>query len=164
MFVYGTLKRGYPNHEGYCTAATGVKEAAVRGALYSTLFGFPVLELPEEEILYRATGDYREDRLALERIQAGLAGRDQPPGSGQGPFYGRARGELLYFSDSGNSLAAIDRLEGFLPGGESLYTRVIAAVRPAGGGEAEEEAAWVYVADPAGFPGAQPLPGGLWKP
>ena len=42
---------------------------------------------------------------------------------------GVVRGELIVFDDPETRLLAIDRLEGFRPGGRSLYRRVLVPVR-----------------------------------
>jgi gamma-glutamylcyclotransferase (GGCT)/AIG2-like uncharacterized protein YtfP len=76
------------------------------------------------------------------------------------------RGELLTFDDPAERLRALDRLEGFVPGGDSLYRRVLLPAVP--DGEAAPIAAWTYV-----WPGAAGeadhldhlasyLPGGRW--
>jgi len=56
---------------------------------------------------------------------------------GWAPVYG----ELLTFDDSESRLAAIDRLVGFLPGGPSLYRRVLVPVYE----RRELIPAWLYV-------------------
>jgi gamma-glutamylcyclotransferase (GGCT)/AIG2-like uncharacterized protein YtfP len=50
-------------------------------------------------------------------------------------------GELLTFDDPESRLPAIDRLEGFRPGGSSLYRRVLVPVRANGA----KLPAWLYV-------------------
>ena len=44
LFVYGTLKRGYGNHDRFCQGVLEIREAQVRGRLYEGP-GFPVLEV-----------------------------------------------------------------------------------------------------------------------
>ena len=53
LFVYGTLKRGYWNHDLFCEGVLEIREAQIRGRLYEGP-GFPVLEVPDEDILARA--------------------------------------------------------------------------------------------------------------
>ena len=66
-------------------------------------------------------------------------------------------GELITFEDPEEHLPAIDGLEGFRPGGESFYTRVLVLVRLADGGETV--LAWAYsVEEGSGVH----LPGGSW--
>ncbi len=45
LFVYGTLKSGYWNHDPFCEGALEIREARIRGRLYEGP-GFPVLEGP----------------------------------------------------------------------------------------------------------------------
>ncbi|HEC03376.1 MAG TPA: gamma-glutamylcyclotransferase, partial [Phycisphaerales bacterium] len=54
-----------------------------------------------------------------------------------GPVYG----ELLTFDDPETRLPTIDRLEGFRPGGPSLYRRVLVPVYIVG----QKLLAWLYV-------------------
>ena len=56
LFVYGTLKRGYWNHDLFCRGVLAIQEAQVRGRLFEGP-GFPVLEVPDEDILAHGTGD-----------------------------------------------------------------------------------------------------------
>ncbi len=57
LFVYGTLKRGYWNHQRFCTQARSIEPAVVWGRLYHLNAGFPALEVPEGLILARGTAD-----------------------------------------------------------------------------------------------------------
>lgn len=54
LFVYGTLKRGYWNHQRFCAQARSIEPAVVWGRLYHLHAGFPALEVPEGLILARA--------------------------------------------------------------------------------------------------------------
>jgi len=51
LFVYGTLKRGFWNHDRFCRGVLTVEYAVVRGRLFEASSGIPVLEVPEEDIL-----------------------------------------------------------------------------------------------------------------
>ena len=51
LFVYGTLKRGFWNHDRFCRGVLTVEDAVVRGRLFETSSGIPVLQVPEEDIL-----------------------------------------------------------------------------------------------------------------
>ena len=143
LFVYGTLKRGYWNHDAFCEGVLEIREAQVRGRLYEGP-GFPVLEVPDEDVLAHGT----PDPLADVATQARLSGQmESPPGpareSATAGAWGAVYGELLTFDDPESRLSAIDRLEGFRPGGSSLYRRVLvpAAVNGAC------ELAWVYTVE-----------------
>ena len=52
-------------------------------------------------------------------------------------------GELLTFDDPQETLPALDRLEGFRPGGSSLYRRVLIPASVNGA----RELAWVYTVE-----------------
>ena len=56
-------------------------------------------------------------------------------------------GELLTFDDPASRLPAIDRLEGFRPGGSSLYRRVLVPATVNGA----SELAWVYTVETTGI-------------
>jgi len=121
LFVYGTLKRGYWNHERFCRGVLSVEEAVVRGRLYELPSGIPVLEVPEADVLAHGTADPLADVATQARLAAEFAARaahpeleeNGAPGGRWGPVYG----ELLTFDDPETRLPAIDRLEGFLPDG-----------------------------------------------
>ena len=68
-----------------------------------------------------------------------------PEGAKQGAW-GAVYGELLTFDDPESRLHAIDRLEGFRPGGSSLYRRVLVPAAVNG----SQELAWVYTAEVTG--------------
>ena len=67
LFVYGTLKRGYWNHDAFCQAVLEVREAQVRGRLYEGP-GFPLLEVPEEDVLASGTADPLADAATQARL------------------------------------------------------------------------------------------------
>jgi hypothetical protein len=58
------------------------------------------------------------------------------------PTWSDVPGELLTFDDPDKRLPRIDRLEGFHPGAESLYQRVLLPIRCANG---LRTSAWAYV-------------------
>jgi gamma-glutamylcyclotransferase (GGCT)/AIG2-like uncharacterized protein YtfP len=67
-------------------------------------------------------------------------------------------GELLTFDDPKTRLPAIDRLEGFHPGGLCLYRRVLVPVRTNG----TELPAWLYVVGDRMDGSLKELLGGVW--
>ena len=143
LFVYGTLKREYWNHDAFCQGVLEIRDAQVRGRLYGGP-GFPVLEVPDQDVLVQGTAD----PLADVATQARLSGR---VGSCSGPAresatagaWGAVYGELLTFDDPESRLPAIDRLEGFRPGGASPYRRVLIPATVNGA----RELAWVYTVE-----------------
>ncbi len=145
LFVYGTLKRGYSNHDSYCRGVRAIEKALVRGHLYIRPDRIPFLEVPEQDILAEGTADPIADAAAQERLSSHIGPpqlAESPPGK---PASGRGvvHGELLVFDDPETRLPAIDRLEGFRPGGRSLYRRVLVPVLV----KETWRAAWVYAVD-----------------
>ena len=120
LFVYGTLKRGYWNHQRFCAQARSIEPAVVWGRLYHLHAGFPALEVPEGLILSRGTADPLADARRQQEIDTPRFGR--PTGD-----WDLIHGELVTFTDPQRDLPPIDRLEGFRPGGHSMYQRVMVA-------------------------------------
>jgi gamma-glutamylcyclotransferase (GGCT)/AIG2-like uncharacterized protein YtfP len=154
VFVYGTLKRGERNHGRYCPGALRVEPATVSGHLYDLPgghpdlgpgYGYPALVVPWASILATGTTDYAAD-AALEP-PAAVTGEQAPP----------VHGELLAFDDPESRLPALDALEGYVPGTESPYRRVLVPAAIPGAGE--RVAAWTYVVDE---PVGTYLSGGRW--
>lgn len=147
LFAYGTLKRGFANHDRYCRDATEVVDASVRGWLYDLPFGFPAVVVPPETIHTTGTADHAGDAEVQRRFSGALSG---PPPDTPVVF-----GELLTFDDPRYRLPALDRLEGFEPGSFSLYRRVLVPARTSRG----TVPAWLYaIREPSGAH----LPGGRW--
>jgi gamma-glutamylcyclotransferase (GGCT)/AIG2-like uncharacterized protein YtfP len=129
IFVYGTLKRGFWNHDRFCRGVLDIREAEVRGRLYEMHSGIPVLQVPDEDVLAHGTSDVWADVATQARLSEQLASYPVPAlQSATAGDWGRVYGELLTFDDPENRLPAIDRLEGVRPGGASLYTRVLVPV------------------------------------
>jgi gamma-glutamylcyclotransferase (GGCT)/AIG2-like uncharacterized protein YtfP len=173
LFVYGTLKRGFWNHDRFCRGVLAVVDALVRGRLFETSSGIPVLQVPEEDILAVGTTDPLADvatclraethRQAQARVVARMSNPDPTPDrlpkKGTGAPWGPVFGELLTFDDPVIRLPAIDRLEGFHPGGPCLYRRVLVLVQVNG----TVLPAWLYVADVNEYLGFKPLTSGKWR-
>lgn len=143
VFVYGTLKRGMWNHERFCAGALTIEEAVVSGRLYEMDCGLPVLQVPEADILAHGSADPRADVGTQACLEAEMAQHPDLRGKGlTRRGWGLVRGELMTFDDPAERLPRLDRLEGFRPGGPSLYRRVLVPVftgdRPV--------PAWAYVA------------------
>ncbi|MBI2842743.1 MAG: gamma-glutamylcyclotransferase [Armatimonadetes bacterium] len=136
LFVYGTLKRGYWNHEAYCRSAVSVEEATVRGRLYELPSGIPVLEVPSEDILSVGTDDPVADIQTQESISVASLSRDLSD-------WHAIHGEIITFSNPELCVPPIDRLESFRPGRSSLYHRVLV---PAVTQAHVVVTAWCYVA------------------
>ena len=160
LFVYGTLKRGYWNHDRLCRGVLDVQEAVVRGCLYEMPSGIPVLEVPEVDILAHGTADPLADVATQVRLAGHLASYLEPtPRSTTVGDWGPVYGELLIFDDPSTRLPAIDRLEGFHPCGRSLYSRVLVPVH------ARESivSAWLYIGDTAVRRGTKLIQSGIWS-
>jgi gamma-glutamylcyclotransferase (GGCT)/AIG2-like uncharacterized protein YtfP len=129
IFVYGTLKRGFWNHDRFCRGVLDIREAEVRGRLYEMHSGIPVLQIPDRDVLAHGSPDPLADVATQARLSEQLASYPVPAlQSATAGDWGRVYGELLTFDDPETRLPAIDRLEGFRPGGSSLYKRVLVPV------------------------------------
>lgn len=131
--VYGTLRRGGWNHDRYMAGYLCVESCTLPGKLGWLSPQIPMLEVPEEEVLAIGTRDYLADARLQERLDqefAPLAERTR---------CGAAVGEIYTFNDPEAILPPLDRLEGFRPGQQSLYRRVLVRT-------GEGALAWVYAA------------------
>lgn len=147
LFVYGTLKRGFWNHDRFCRGVLTVEDAVVRGRLFETSSSIPVLQVPEEDILAVGTTNPLADVATQAHVMARMSNPeptpDRLPKKGTGVPWGPVYGELLTFDDPETRLPSIDRLEGFHPGGQSLYSRVLVPVCM---DRERRLTAWAYVA------------------
>ena len=159
VLVYGTLKRGFANHDRFCHNAVDVQPATVCGRLYD-LGSFPALEVPEETILAYGTADPCADVATQERFEAEAAQHPDLRAKGcKRRGWGLIRGELMTFDDAAERLPRLDRLEVFHPGGPSLYRRVLVPVFTGD----EPAPAWAYVAgENLGRMCSRPLKSGHW--
>lgn len=142
LFVYGSLKKGFWNHERFCTGVVSIQEAEVSGRLYD-LGAYPALKVQEECILAKGTVNPRADVATQARFEAKAVPHAGLLNSGNTRHdWPRVRGELMTFDDPKERLPRLDRLEGFHPGGPSLYYRLLV---PAITGKGII-LAWTYVA------------------
>ena len=148
LFAYGTLKRGFSNHDVFCANVLSVEEATTGGELYELPFGFPALVPDLDGILMVGTRDYEFD--AAEQRRLGAATLKPKTGIGSKVF-----GEVFTFDDPVNRLPKLDHLEGFDPDGSSLYRRILIPVETAPG----SVTAWAYAIDQ---PAGTRLPDGVW--
>lgn len=163
LFVYGTLKRGFWNHDHFCQGFLGVEEAWVRGRLFETSSRIPVLRVPEEDILAVGTANPLADSATQAELTARVFDPDSSgrlPAAAPGEPWGPVQGEIFTFDDPEIRLPAIDRLEGFNPGGLCLYRRVLVPVRAGG----NLLLAWLYAAGDHWGGRLRELPGGIWPP
>lgn len=125
IVVYGTLKHGYWNHEAFCSDAISIQHATVRGRLYELPSGIPVLEVPEQDIITHGSADILGDIAMQHSLEANTPGYFECGGDG----WQQIEGELITLPDPERTLPPIDRLEGFVLNGASLYRRVLVPVR-----------------------------------
>ena len=163
LFVYGTLKRGFWNHDRFCRGVLAVEDAVVCGRLFETPSGIPVLQVPEEDILAVGTTDPRADVATQAHVTARMSSPeptpDRLPKKGTGAPWGPVYGEILTFDDPVIRLPAIDRLEGFHPGAPCLYRRVLVPVRING----TVLPTWLYVVGDRWTGSVKELTGGIWR-
>ena len=135
--VYGTLKRGGPNHDRYMTGYLSVEETVLRGRLRWLSPGIPMLEVPPEDILAVGTTNYLADAALQASLTAELAGhphQEIPPDP-----WDLIPAEVFTFDDPETRMPPLDRLEGFRPGGRSLYRRIVIRLECASGN------GWIWV-------------------
>lgn len=142
IFVYGTLKEGYWNHEAFCSDAISIQDATVRGRLYELPSGIPVLEVPDHDIIAHGSADILGDIAMQHGIEASMPGYLECNGEG----WQQIEGEFITLPDPGMTLPPMDRLEGFNPDGASLYIRVLVSVKLH---DQCVTSAWCYVAGSA---------------
>ena len=102
------------------------------------------LEVPDEDVLAHGTADPLADVATQARLSGQRGSSPGPdPKSATVGAWGAVYGELLTFDDPETRLPPIDRLEGFRPGGSSLYRRVLVPAKVNGACEL----AWVYTVE-----------------
>lgn len=138
LFVYGTLKRGYWNHDRFCGMAVSIEPARVRGRLYELPSGIPVLEVPECDIIAHGTANLLGDLAQQHYLEVNLSGY---PECDSGNWQ-QIEGELVSLPEPDITVPPIDRLEGFCPDGTYLYQRVLVPVKLSDGCVTT---AWCYV-------------------
>lgn len=134
VFVYGTLKRGFHNHERLCQAATACHPATTWGQLYHLPAGYPALIIPDGHALALGTGNPLADARTQQNFKSAETCR--PEGD-----WDTVHGEVLAFEDAESALPPLDWLEGFTPGEPGLYDRVLIQVQS----QNRWMTAWVYV-------------------
>lgn len=72
IFVYGTLKKGFRNHDRFCGNAISIEPATVNGKLYDTGWGFPAMQLSDnpDDIVHGEIINLPEaDLPAIDRLE-----------------------------------------------------------------------------------------------
>ncbi len=124
LFVYGTLKRGFWNHDRLCTRAISIETATTWGRLYHLPAGFPALQVPKYKILAYGTLDPVADSRTQNTIKLKANSMACPQGD-----WDLIHGELMTFKKPGVDLPPIDRLKGLNLKGCSMYKRVLVTVK-----------------------------------
>jgi gamma-glutamylcyclotransferase (GGCT)/AIG2-like uncharacterized protein YtfP len=159
LFAYGSLKRGFNNHNLYCRGVRSVEAAHTPGKLYRMPTGYPALVLPEGRLLARGSRLAHADLETQRRIET-KGVQTATPLTSLAPWGGnRVYGELLSFADPAGRLRAIDALEEFRPGHKNRYERVLILVYSRI--HQAELLAWTYVAGDLS-PGRRFIPTGKW--
>ena len=79
LFVYGTLKQGFWNHDHFFRGVVTVENTMVRGRLFETSSRIPVLLVPEENILAVRTTNPRADVATQARVVARMCNPEPTP-------------------------------------------------------------------------------------
>lgn len=152
LLVYGTLKRGYWNHDRFCRNAINIRPAVTWGRLYDLPAGYPALEVPKSTILAHGTADPLADATTQESLMSLESSFNRPEGD-----WNIIHGELMTFNDPLSNLFPIDRLEGFRPGGLCLYHRILVPAQVNG----SVIPSWLYASE-MNHRGHRFLPCGRW--
>lgn len=115
IFVYGTLKFGRSNH---CWLdAVKIKTGFVQGKLYLLPAGFPALKINRNSILAIGTKDFQADSTAQKAAKTLKQNEEE-----------WIQGEIITLKTP-EGIRGIDLLEGFNPGEESLFRRVLVTAK-----------------------------------
>jgi len=123
LFVYGTLRSGYANHDRYCREKISIYPAITHGKLYDLPYGYPALKCPPSYILWKGSNDISRDLDTQNETAISQKNRTEPIDG-----FTKIYGQVLSFLDPEKAIPPIDRLEGFSHNGNSLYTRVLIPV------------------------------------
>lgn len=152
LFVYGTLKTGFPANARWCSRAGVPIAARSAGSLFLHADGYPVLFLEPDAVLAIGSADVEQDaRIARQPgTQPGIGLDFLGPLEGSRAAVSAAEmtagvlGELLIFPRGTLLLAALDAYECFTPGAPSLFVRALARIELLD--THEQRYAWTYVA------------------
>ncbi len=143
VFVYGTLKRGFSNHELYCAGVLRICPAWLRGRLFKRTDEIPSMSVTDEDVLALGTANTAVDIETQEKFESLL--RSERTGVRTLPAvtdWRVVRGELLIFGDPQSRLPLLDDLEEFRPGKKSAYSRVLVYATVDSG---LQTSAWTYI-------------------
>ncbi len=144
VFVYGTLKRGFSNHERYCGGGLlDARSATVRGRLFKLAPVVPVICIPETDVLAEGSASILTDLETQEKCESVLRSGDEGLEKAPKGAWRAVHGDLLTFGDAERRLPLLDELEEFHPEGRSTYLRVLVGARLQDG---SRTCAWTYIA------------------
>jgi len=157
LFVYGTLKKGFGNHNFYCNGAT-IENAILYGKLYQS-GGLPYASVEFEDFECIATLKNEEDYKLQEDLQLEVKN-----GFLFNSFQNTdcIKGELITF-DNWEMISKLDALEGFFSTLEpqlNHYTRILTTCQTAA---KKEFSCWVYnVGEKYTLKGAELIKNGVY--
>ncbi|MDJ0520994.1 MAG: gamma-glutamylcyclotransferase family protein [Planctomycetota bacterium] len=164
VFVYGTLKEGFRNHQRYCHGVIEVAPARVWGRFHEWAEGIPILDVPNSDILFLGSSDVESDLAGAEELLT-RPGPDLRLRRRLSLRWRLVHGELLRFPDPRERLTLLDALEGFHPSTGGGYARVLLPVVAAedDGTRNQVVAAWTYVVPPGERPPGRPWKTTVWE-
>jgi gamma-glutamylcyclotransferase (GGCT)/AIG2-like uncharacterized protein YtfP len=152
LFVYGTLMRRGHYHAELFPDSPPTHAARTPGRLFHLSAGYPAVTLPDSLQLATASGNLELDSRTEREWRAPVA-RFVEPASTQDWVHG----EVITVTDA-LRMRRLDELEGFRPGGRSLFLRLLVPVwidlEPA------PRPAWIYVQK---SPRGRQIPSGRWS-
>jgi len=151
LFLYGTLRRGGAQHGLIAPYLEFQTPARLWGRLYHLAAGYPAVEVPEDAILARGTGDALTDASIAWHNHPGTPRRS--PGD-----WGWVEGDYVRLREPARCLPVLDDYEDFRPGERCLYQRVLVSVAS----EAHGATAWLYTKEATA--GDIRIPSGIWRP
>ncbi|MHC1729687.1 MAG: gamma-glutamylcyclotransferase [Syntrophobacteraceae bacterium] len=143
VFVYGTLKKGFSNHDRYCSGLLQAEPASVRGRLFKLTPTVPVMLIPEEDVLAYGTTNICADLETQEKFESAFKRQEAEQTRTEKGSWRCIQGDLLIFGDPEKRLPLLDELEEFHPGGSSTYLRVLVSTVLR---EGSRSCAWTYIA------------------
>ncbi|MDR1871654.1 MAG: gamma-glutamylcyclotransferase [Deltaproteobacteria bacterium] len=142
VFVYGTLKRGFPNYDILKPYSLSAEKAVLPGLMWAAGGGyFPVVEIPLNNILLFGQSNVAEDLVTVERQAVSNLFPEPKVETDLTGGLGVIKGELVTLANPVSALKRLDRLEGFDPGGQSFYARALTWVKTG----QSYAVAWIYL-------------------
>lgn len=141
LFVYGTLKQGFANHEYYCRGAVSITPGWTWGRLHLWATNVPILAVPADHVLLPGTPSFLADLEASLQLETDLSSYQADPRGG----WRRIQGELIRFRDFAERMKIMDAMEGFHPRAPDPFERVLLPACAGPGPTDPMVAAWAYV-------------------